>query len=824
MIFPNTYPSRKEFTRFNLFVRLEITIFLLSQGVLQQYLCDSIVRIENDIVEFARKINKDRNELFKLSKIYGNYLDNVYDEGYEDDNEDDMVDPNKDDYTAIKLLKSLTGGAKWYKFKEQNALAVQRKYGKPHLFITFTCNPKWPEIVNSMTKNVNSIHRPDIVNRVFRYKMQELIYMLNNGLFGDKVYLFFSVEFQKRGLPHIHVLIRLNHFEKTAESINKVISAEIPDKNHDPELHDLVVRHMLHHDCPTLKEKGPCWSASKNKCIKDFPKAFVPETYIDSKTGKVCYRRTDNTAEKITLKNNRVVNNSFVVPYNEFLLKYFDAHINIEIVNQVLAVNYLFKYLVKDGETNKVNVELLLNDEKKDEISEYQKVRCIGSSDSAWKIMEYPICANTVTVEVLYIHEKPAQNGKYTIPFLREEGNFLNAPELNTDADAFQHLVTTHTVGKSKLMAYFDLMDEEHCSSNPDFEILDLTYENVPTKFKWDPLHPKDSDIPRNKRGAWIKRKQKRKAIGRIIAISKKNVELFAMRILLIHKKGVRSFDDLKTINGIQFPTYEAAARHLNLIQNGVLEAEYFNELRDMLTPPEFINAFAIYICHEPNFKDHLKVFDEHKNYMNQLFLPRYRRNTNGPVPEIIAVKKANNHLLYEINVILSINGYDIRKSNLPFNAIVYEDIIDHEGENVEDDVRALEQYISTATSGQKESFETFKLLLRSARKCRAMMIEGPAGTGKTFVYQMFATYLRTEGKLYINIATTGIAASLFKNGQTAHSLFKIPLNINDPDFEVKRENIRRLPDCERHRLKRSEVIFIDEVSMLSLKQLTYID
>uniref|UniRef100_A0A0N5B5W6 ATP-dependent DNA helicase n=1 Tax=Strongyloides papillosus TaxID=174720 RepID=A0A0N5B5W6_STREA len=104
------------------------------------------------------------------------------------------------------------------------------------------------------------------------------------------------------------------------------------------------------------------------------------------------------------------------------------------------------------------------------------------------------------------------------------------------------------------------------------------------------------------------------------------------------------------------------------------------------------------------------------------------------------------------------------------------------------------------------------------------MMIEGPAGTGKTFLYNLLATYLRTEGKYYINLSGTGIASSLLYQGQTCHSLFEIPLSINDPGYDVKMEKVRRLPDTERMRIKNAEVCFIDEVSMLSAKQLDYID
>uniref|UniRef100_A0A0K0FT28 ATP-dependent DNA helicase n=1 Tax=Strongyloides venezuelensis TaxID=75913 RepID=A0A0K0FT28_STRVS len=244
-----------------------------------------------------------------------------------------------------------------------------------------------------------------------------------------------------------------------------------------------------------------------------------------------------------------------------------------------------------------------------------------------------------------------------------------------------------------------------------------------------------------------------------------------------------------------------------------------------MLTPPEFINAFVIYICQEPDFNDHLKVFNLYKDYMNQIFLPRYRNNANDPVSEVIVKEKANNHLLYQIYLSLTANGYNINKSNLPFNSIKFKDIVDLEGMSIEEDTILLQRYINNATRDQRNGYEAFKTIFNSTTDSKLIMIEGPAGTGKTYLYNMLSTCLRTEGKKYINLATTGIAASLLYQGQTVHSLFKMPLNINEPEFVIEpRTKKRRLPDLERLRIEHCDAIFIGEVSMLSMKQLSYID
>ena len=56
----------------------------------------------------------------------------------------------------------------------QNAMAICRYYGYPDLFITFTCNAKWPEIQEalSLIHGQKAEDRPNIVSRVFRIKLR----------------------------------------------------------------------------------------------------------------------------------------------------------------------------------------------------------------------------------------------------------------------------------------------------------------------------------------------------------------------------------------------------------------------------------------------------------------------------------------------------------------------------------------------------------------------------------------------------------------------------------------------------------------------------
>ncbi|CAO2200665.1 unnamed protein product [Urochloa humidicola] len=58
--------------------------------------------------------------------------------------------------------------------------------------------------------------------------------------------------------------------------------------------------------------------------------------------------------------------------------------------------------------------------------------------------------------------------------------------------------------------------------------------------------------------------------------------------------------------------------------------------------------------------------------------------------------------------------------------------------------------------------------------------VDGPGGTGKTFLYRALLVKLRSQNKLAVATATSGVAASIMPGGRTAHSRFKIPLTLED--------------------------------------------
>ena len=178
----------------------------------------------------------------------------------------------------VVLPSSFAGSPRNMMQNYQDAMAIVSKFGKPDLFITFTCNHAWPEIQDSIHSWEMPNNRPDIVVRVFHAKVQELIRLICKvEIFGVVKAFLYTVEFQKRGLPHIHLLLTLEDASKfrNPEDIDKVVSAEIPDPS-NKELYALVKTPIVHGPCGNLNPS--CICMEDGKCKKDFPKSFIEET------------------------------------------------------------------------------------------------------------------------------------------------------------------------------------------------------------------------------------------------------------------------------------------------------------------------------------------------------------------------------------------------------------------------------------------------------------------------------------------------------------------------------------------------------------------
>ncbi|UYV79082.1 hypothetical protein LAZ67_17001066 [Cordylochernes scorpioides] len=182
----------------------------------------------------------------------------------------------RDEFNPLLSAGKLT---QQYFVDAYDAMAIVRKHGKPDFFVTMTCNPKWLEIVENLEEGQSVENRPDLVVRVFKMKLDVLLEQIKKkDFFGKAIASIRVIEFQKRGLPHAHILIILTPEDKpnTVERIDQFISAEIPDQETRPRLCEIVTRHMVHGPYGEHNLNSPCMV--DGHCSKEFPKQFQEET------------------------------------------------------------------------------------------------------------------------------------------------------------------------------------------------------------------------------------------------------------------------------------------------------------------------------------------------------------------------------------------------------------------------------------------------------------------------------------------------------------------------------------------------------------------
>ena len=169
----------KEWLSFRIFDRQnEPSTLLMSRKLFQQFLVDGYMMMEAQRLGWVV-----RNQKLLRADNYKR-LDDAIRRG--------DIDPD-DSAGSIGqrciLPSTFVGGPRYMIQNYQDTMAICKTIGYPELFITFTCNPKWPEINRFVKdKGIRAEDRPDILSRVFKMKLDELINDLKTEkIFGDTI-------------------------------------------------------------------------------------------------------------------------------------------------------------------------------------------------------------------------------------------------------------------------------------------------------------------------------------------------------------------------------------------------------------------------------------------------------------------------------------------------------------------------------------------------------------------------------------------------------------------------------------------------------------
>lgn len=166
-------------------MRYEESHFHYFGRLYQQYIVDNYLKVEHQKLKYL-ELNQEklRVELYKGLVDAFNSADS------------DL----KHTCRMLILPSTFVGGPRYMLNLFQDSMAIVREFGKPDLFVTITCNPKWPEIVSELKPGQTPQDIPDIVSRIFRLKLKAIMEMiLENHILGRVIAHMYVIEFQKRG-------------------------------------------------------------------------------------------------------------------------------------------------------------------------------------------------------------------------------------------------------------------------------------------------------------------------------------------------------------------------------------------------------------------------------------------------------------------------------------------------------------------------------------------------------------------------------------------------------------------------------------------------
>jgi hypothetical protein len=86
----------------------------------------------------------------------------------------------------------------------------------------------------------------------------------------------------------------------------------------------------------------------------------------------------------------------------------------------------------------------------------------------------------------------------------------------------------------------------------------------------------------------------------------------------------------------------------------------------------------------------------------------------------------------------------------------------------------------SSLYDDQRSAANTILDTMNSDPTRSVFFLHGPGGTGKTYLYVTLCERLRSERKIVLCVASTGIASLLLPGGRTAHKRFRIPFGLSE--------------------------------------------
>lgn len=540
-------------------LRFPFNRFTLMARLMQYWLCETVCRAINFKLEYIRK-NQDT--------LFGVQYDN-------DDNEDDLENSDDDDDDELHdrhhlssknktfLADSFTGSPRHLKKLSMNALTIVSELGPPDAFITITFNPLWPEVIQALASNQTIFDRPDLQARIFHARLEAFIINLRNGKYyvnsqGHNIklkYLLRVIEYQNRGLPHCHVVIKLNDDHDPIRFMNRYCRSTISDLNdsdaYQQQVKVLIQQHMIH--------RCSAYCLNNGHCRKGFGiNKVIESSQVDHKGFPIHKRLTQDDFN--------------VVPTHDKMIIDWNGHINHEPAAQSFTVLYLFKYLFKGNQKMEIEIN---DDDHTDEIRNFQRGKMLCASDAAWRMFGFQNYPKSTPSTVLIKVKTPLQMDRLLdnkqicdlmVYFSRLRATNEIQAQLRDEllnmkyAEFFQHWIYKTTLPRNNIQQNYE---------------ISVPFNNT------------------NKTLFIVRRKNNgNDVVVRMGTLYVTMGEPWYLRLLLL-RKATTSFKQLLTVNDMQFARFQDAAVKEGYVNDHTAAKICFNEMRNLKTPNELRVLFV---------------------------------------------------------------------------------------------------------------------------------------------------------------------------------------------------------------------------------------
>ena len=285
------------------------------------------------------------------------------------------------------------------------------------------------------------------------------------------------------------------------------------------------------------------------------------------------------------------------------------------------------------------------------------------------------------------------------------------------------------------------------------------------------------------------------------------------MRLLLLNVKGAKSFEELKTVDGIVQETFQSACQKIGIMDD---DSEVENALKEAVSirfGDQLISFFGSIL----EFCRPSRPIDLYTKFKNDLSIHIINQRK-------CSIIEADNVVLEKLKDQLERSGTTLTQFGLPepefrrneTSKIILKEISYNKEE-------CINRAVNNMKSMNEEQLSFFKCVIETinddGNTSKLFALNAPGGSGKSFVLNSLLDAVRGDGFVALATATTGIAAIDLRGGTTLHNRFKIPLDItNTSTCRFKKT------DPTGELIKMTKLLIIDEMTFMEKRIYECID